>query len=66
MKKFLLFSGIALALTLSISSCKSCKVCTKPSSTEVRVCEKDYANTTIYGLTVDSYVALGYSCKSAI
>ncbi|MBL0309923.1 MAG: hypothetical protein IPP77_09675 [Bacteroidetes bacterium] len=66
MKKVFIASAFALILSSGLMSCKRCQVCTKSSSPEVRVCEKDYSNNTLYGLALDAYEAQGYSCKNSI
>lgn len=66
MKKVLITTVLALALFAGFSSCKRCQVCTKSSSPEVRVCEKDYNSNTLYGLALDGYEAQGYSCNNGI
>lgn len=49
-----------------MSACTKCKICTKESSPEVRLCEKDYGSSTEYGLAVDAREAQGYTCKESI
>ncbi|MGQ3012560.1 MAG: hypothetical protein ACT6QS_02535 [Flavobacteriales bacterium] len=64
MKKVALF--IAVAGVVSLAACTKCKVCTKESSPEVRLCEKDYGSSSEYGLAVDATEAAGYTCKESI
>ena len=49
-----------------MSACTKCKVCTKESSPEVRLCEKDYDTDTEYGFAIDTQEAQGYECKESI
>jgi hypothetical protein len=63
MKKAL-FISITLAVFLSsFASCRKCEICTKDSSPEVRICEKDYDSNTEYGFAIDATEAMGYECK---
>lgn len=64
MKKLALF--LAVAGTVGLTACSKCKICTKESSAEVRLCEKDYDNKTSYGFAVDAQEALGYTCKESL
>ena len=57
---------IGAAGITGMSACTKCKVCTKESSPEVRLCEKDYDTDTQYGIAVDAQEANGYSCKESI
>lgn len=57
---------IGAAGITGMSACTKCKVCTKESSPEVRICEKDYGSSTEYGLAVDAREAMGYECKESI
>ena len=57
---------VALIIAVGFSSCAKCKVCTKKSEAEVRLCEKDYNSNTEYGLRIDSYENNGYACKTSI
>lgn len=63
MKKVALF--VAAAGMLSMAACTKCKVCTKESSPEVRLCEKDYGSETEFGLAVDAAEANGYNCTES-
>ncbi|MBP6731836.1 MAG: hypothetical protein KA149_07255 [Chitinophagales bacterium] len=65
MKRIFFTAAMGLAISVGVSSCKPCQICTKDSSPELRVCQKDYANNTVYGAAVDAYQAQGYNCKSA-
>jgi hypothetical protein len=62
------FIAIATAVVLSmgISSCSKCQVCTKTSEPEVRICKGDYGTETEYGFAVDVKKGQGYNCKSSI
>ncbi|HLT42591.1 MAG TPA: hypothetical protein VKZ95_07785 [Sphingobacteriaceae bacterium] len=64
MKKVALF--LAVAATVGFTACTKCKICTKESSAEIRLCEKDYNNQTEYGLAVDVQESLGYTCKESL
>lgn len=64
MKKTALF--LALAATVGFASCTKCKICTKESSEEVRLCEKDYDSQTEYGVAVDLREAMGYKCTESL
>jgi len=64
MKKVALF--VAAAGMLSLFACSKCKVCTKESSPELRICEKDYNSATEYGLAVDVAEAGGFTCKESL
>ena len=66
MKKLVLLSAMSVIIITGFASCNKCQICTKESSNEIRVCQKDYSNNTEYGLALDSYEADGYSCKSSI
>lgn len=66
MKKVFFATAFAVLMLAGTSSCKRCQICTKASSPEIRVCEKDYDTNTQYGLALDGYEALGYDCKNAI
>jgi hypothetical protein len=55
----------ATALTLTLGSCAKCQTCEKNNADTVRVCEKDYSSNTAYGLKLDYYTALGYTCKNS-
>jgi hypothetical protein len=66
MKKITLILIGIIAVSFTFTSCSSCQVCTKASSNEVRVCEKDFDSNTEYGFTIDTYKALGYKCKASI
>jgi hypothetical protein len=65
MKKSFLFITTAIFL-FGFTSCKRCQVCTRSSSPTVRVCEKDYKNNAEYGITLDGYEAVGYTCKNKL
>lgn len=62
MKKVLVASVVAIIL-IGFSSCNKCQNCTKSSSPEIKICDKDYSNNTEYGLALDAYEAQGYNCK---
>lgn len=64
MRKVALF--LAIAATVGFTACSKCKICTKESSAEVRLCEKDYDSKTAYGLAVDVQEGLGYTCKESL
>jgi len=66
MKMKLIAVLIAAAGITGMSACTKCKICTKESSPEVRLCEKDYGSSTEYGLAVDAREAQGYTCKESI
>jgi hypothetical protein len=66
MKKLLFTSLTAVLLSMGISSCGKCQVCTKSSSSEERICRKDYDSETEYGFAIDVKEAAGYECKSSI
>ncbi|MBP6515986.1 MAG: hypothetical protein KA242_02980 [Chitinophagales bacterium] len=55
----------ASVLTLTLGSCAKCQTCEKNNADTVRVCEKDYSSNTAYGLKLDYYTALGYTCKNS-
>jgi hypothetical protein len=63
MKKVMFTSVIAVLFLTAFSSCRKCQICTKDSSPEIRVCEKDYGTSTEYGFTIDTYQAGGYDCR---
>jgi len=65
MKMKLIAVLISAAGITGMSACTKCKVCTKESSPEVRLCEKDYNSKTAYGLAVDMKESEGYSCKES-
>jgi len=65
-KTTIITTAIAAIFLMTASSCSKCKVCTKSSSAEVRVCEKDYNSSTQYGLIIDGLEGSGYTCKSSI
>lgn len=66
MKNILSIPILAVLVSTGFMSCSKCEVCTKESSPEIRVCNKDYNNNTAYGLALDSYEASGYACKSSL
>lgn len=66
MKMKLIALLIGASGVTGMSACTKCKVCTKESAAEVRLCEKDYGSKTQYGLAVDAMEAQGYSCKESI
>lgn len=66
MKKALVATVVALIMLGGFSSCKRCQVCKRSSSDEIRVCEKDYDNNTLYGLALDGYELQGYDCKNGL
>jgi hypothetical protein len=66
MKKVFFIAATAVVVSMGFSSCKRCQTCKKDSSPTVRVCEKDYASNTEYGLTLDIYQADGYECNRSI
>ena len=57
---------VAVLSLISFSACSKCKVCTKESAPEVRICEKDYNNKTEYGLAVDAQEFAGYECHESL
>jgi hypothetical protein len=63
MKKTFFTSVIAVLFLTAFSSCRKCQICTKDSSPEVRICEKDYNSNTAYGFAIDGYEAVGYNCR---
>jgi hypothetical protein len=63
MKKVFISTALAVIILSGFSSCRKCVRCTRDSSPEVTVCEKDYNTNTAYGLTIDGYEATGYHCK---
>ncbi|MBP9152370.1 MAG: hypothetical protein KBF73_08820 [Flavobacteriales bacterium] len=66
MKKLTFLIAIAGFISIGLSSCSRCEICTKDNSNEIRICEKDYDTNTAFGFTVDTYEASGYKCKPAI
>lgn len=54
------------ATGIGMTACSKCKVCTKESAPEYRMCQKDYSSNTAYGLAVDAREADGYTCKNAL
>lgn len=60
--KTLVWITLGLGGVALLSSCTKCKLCTKDSEPEFRLCEKDYDSQTEYGATVDFYEAQGWSC----
>jgi len=66
MKKIIFVAIAGLLFTAGVSSCKQCQVCTKDSSPEVRICERDYSSATEYGFAIDVQESQGYECKGAI
>ena len=66
MKNLLLTAAAAVIITLSISSCSKCEVCTKSGSPDVRFCEKDYNSNTEYGFAIDVYTNQGYDCRKSL
>jgi hypothetical protein len=65
-KKLLVLPAVALFISMSISSCSKCKVCTKDSEPETRICEKDYNSNTEYGFAVDVKESQGFACKGSL
>ena len=57
---------IGAAGITGMSACRKCKICTKESSLEIRLCEKDYGSKTEYGLAVDALELQNYTCKESI
>ncbi|MEI6312519.1 MAG: hypothetical protein WCP57_09680 [Bacteroidota bacterium] len=66
MKKITIIMIGLMATSYMFTACSSCEVCTKASSNEVRICEKDYNSNTEYGFTIDTYKAMGYKCKASL
>lgn len=66
MKMIIFVAAIGFAMLTGFSSCKQCQICTKDSSPEVRICERDYNTDTEYGFAIDAQEAQGYNCKGAI
>jgi|GEM_PF-960934 len=66
MKKLSFLGAMAIVISLGLTSCSRCEICTRDNSNEIRVCEKDYDTNTAFGFTVDTYEATGYKCKPAI
>jgi len=64
MKKVALF--IAVTAVVSLAACTKCKICTKESSPEIRICEKDYDSETQFGIAVDAAEAGGYTCTESL
>jgi len=65
MKKLSFLFAMGAFISLGLSSCSKCEVCTKDNSNEVRICQKDYGSNTTYGLALDAQEAGGYECKTA-
>jgi len=65
-KTLLLASAFLVLLSVGMSSCSKCQVCTKTSEPEVRLCKGDYGTETEYGFAVDTREAQGYNCKASI
>jgi len=65
-KKLFLLPVATLFISMSISSCSKCRVCTKDSEPETRICEKDYGSKTEYGFAVDVKESQGFTCKSSL
>lgn len=63
MKSTIYIAVTAIVLVMTASSCRKCQICTKDSAAEVRVCEKDYNNTTEYGVVIDGLELTGYNCR---
>jgi hypothetical protein len=63
MKKMSFTAAIAVLILGGLSSCRKCEICTKDSSPEVRICEKDYNSNTEYSITLDVLEAGGYNCR---
>jgi len=66
MKKLSFLGAMGIVISLGLTSCSRCEICTRDNSNEIRVCEKDYDTNTAFGFTVDTYEATGYKCKPAI
>jgi hypothetical protein len=66
MKHLFFTAALAVIVSMGFTSCKKCQVCTKNSSPEIRICEKDYSTNTEYGLALDAYEANGYNCKNSL
>lgn len=63
MKKVAFAPLLFVLAIVGLSSCADCKVCTKDSEPEIRICEKDYDTETEYGLAIDFEEAAGYECN---
>ena len=65
-KSLLLASAFLVVLSVGMSSCSKCQVCTKPSEAEARICKGDYNTETEYGFAIDLKESQGFECKSSI
>ncbi len=66
MKNLFFAALLGLTMTVGISSCSKCEVCTKTSEPETRYCRKDYNTSTEFGAVIDAKEAMGFDCKSSI
>ena len=63
MKKALFITAFAMTISMAFTSCRKCEICTRDSSPEVRICEKDYNSNTEYAFTLDALEITGYDCR---
>ena len=63
MNKLFFAAVMAVSVTMGLTSCSKCEICTKASEPETRICENDYDSNTEYGLALDAKEAAGYECK---
>ncbi len=66
MKKLFLLPAVLVVLTIGLTSCTKCEICTKDSEPELRICEGDYSSNSAYGFALDWYEAGGYTCKASL
>jgi hypothetical protein len=65
MKSLIITAAAALFISMGLGSCAKCETCSKSGSDTVRVCQSDYNSNTGYGLKIDYYKSLGYTCKNS-
>lgn len=63
MKNSILALSITTFTVIALSSCGKCQICVKDGANEVRVCEKNYDSNTAYGLALDYYEGMEYTCR---
>ena len=66
MKKMIFSAALVAVACFGLGSCSKCQVCTKDSSPELRICEKDYDNNSEYGAAVDLAELGGYTCSNSL